>query len=70
MCRRFLVPALIATLAGLCATHSASAFNLGYSRGVNLGLERIQFYSPALPPFVLGRSCVQVPEDGFGRDRP
>jgi hypothetical protein len=67
MCRRFLAPALIATLAALCAMQSASAFNLGYSRGVNWGLERIQFYAPVLQHCMLEHSCEQTPDDELDR---
>jgi predicted transglutaminase-like cysteine proteinase len=63
MFRRFIVPALIAALAGICATQSANAAGLGYSRGLNWGLERIQFAAPQLPPFAHARFCVQYPED-------
>jgi predicted transglutaminase-like cysteine proteinase len=62
MHRRFILPALVA-LVGICATQSANAFSLGYSRGMNWGLERIQFAQPALPPFAHTRHCVQYPDE-------
>jgi predicted transglutaminase-like cysteine proteinase len=63
MFRRFIVPTLIAVAAGICVTQSANAAGLGYSRGLNWGLERIQFAAPQLAPFAHARFCVQYPED-------
>jgi predicted transglutaminase-like cysteine proteinase len=63
MYRRFIIPALIAALAGVCATQSANAFNLGLSRGMSWGLERIAIEQPQLPPFAHARFCVQYPDD-------
>jgi predicted transglutaminase-like cysteine proteinase len=63
MYRRFIIPALITALASVCATQSANAFNLGLSRGMNWGLERIAVEQPALPPFAHSRFCVQYPDD-------
>jgi hypothetical protein len=41
MYRRFAILVLIATTTGTLSSHSAQAFNLGYSRGVTVGLESI-----------------------------
>jgi hypothetical protein len=41
MYRRFAILVLIATTTGTLSSHSAQAFNLGYSRGVTAGLESI-----------------------------
>jgi predicted transglutaminase-like cysteine proteinase len=54
---------LIAALAGCFSNQSANALNLGYSRGVNLGLERIHFNTPVLAPFAYVRHCVQYPDE-------
>jgi predicted transglutaminase-like cysteine proteinase len=55
--------AAIVLAAGLCSSQSALAFNLGYSRGLGTGLERIQFNEPALAPFAYTRHCVQYPAE-------
>jgi hypothetical protein len=42
MTRCFAVLALVAALTAALSNQSAHAFNLGYSRGVSLGLDRVQ----------------------------
>jgi hypothetical protein len=42
MYRRFVVLALMAALAAAFSNQSAQAFGLGYSRGVNVSVERVQ----------------------------
>jgi hypothetical protein len=41
MCRRFAILVLIAVSTGTFSNQNAQAFNLGYSRGVAVGLESI-----------------------------
>lgn len=53
----------LAAWAAVCLGHRAQAFTLGYSRGLNWGLERIQFNAPALAPTAYARHCLQYPEE-------
>ena len=53
----------IAAVAGTLSNFAVQAFTLGYSRGVNVGLERIQFATPVLAPFAHMRHCVQYPDE-------
>ena len=63
MYRRLAVLVLIAAAAAIFSNRTAQAFTLGYSRGVNVGLERIQFATPVLAPFAHMRHCVQYPDE-------
>jgi predicted transglutaminase-like cysteine proteinase len=56
-------PFVIILAAGICSGQSALAFNLGYSRALNWGLERIQFNTPTLAPFAYARHCLQYPAE-------
>jgi predicted transglutaminase-like cysteine proteinase len=62
MYRRVVILAMVAAIAAIWG-NQAKAFNLGYSRGVNWGLERIQFNTPVLGPFAHIRFCLQYPSD-------
>ena len=44
--RRFIV--LVTALASIYSGNSANATGLGFLRGLSWGLERIQFFAPAL----------------------
>jgi predicted transglutaminase-like cysteine proteinase len=63
MMKRPILLAVISAFLGLCAIQNANAFGLGYSRGVNWGLERIQFNTPVLAPFAHTKHCVQYPSE-------
>lgn len=60
---RFAILAFVAVLTGIISGERANAFTLGYSRGVNWGLERIRLGIPVLAPFAHARFCLQYPED-------
>jgi hypothetical protein len=64
MYRHLIVPAVIATLTAISSTQGAMAFNLGYSRGLAVALERIEFNAAAVAPFAHARACVR-PADQF-----
>jgi hypothetical protein len=63
MYRRFAILVLIAATTGTLSSHSARAFNLGYSRGVTFGLEslhRMAFRGAKVAPADLGsQQCVR-----------
>jgi predicted transglutaminase-like cysteine proteinase len=63
MYRRLVVLVLIAAVAAIVSSRAVQAFTLGYSRGVNVGLERIQFATPTLAPFAHARHCAQYPDE-------
>ncbi len=63
MYRHHIASAVVALLVGIVATQSASAFTLGYSRGVQRGLESIKSETSTLAPFVHTRSCVGHADD-------
>jgi predicted transglutaminase-like cysteine proteinase len=63
MYRRFAMLVLIAVAAATFSNRAAQAFTLGYSRGVNVALERISFANPTLAPFAHARHCVQYPDE-------
>jgi hypothetical protein len=54
---------IVLTAAAISSSQSALAFSLGYTRGLNSGLERIQFDAPALAPFAYSRHCMQYPAE-------
>jgi hypothetical protein len=54
---------IVLTAAAISSSQSALAFGLGYTRGLNSGLERIQFDAPALAPFAYSRHCMQYPAE-------
>jgi predicted transglutaminase-like cysteine proteinase len=54
---------VIAAVAGTLSNHAVQAFTRDYSRGVNGGLDRIQFATPILAPFAHSRHCVQYPDE-------
>jgi predicted transglutaminase-like cysteine proteinase len=60
--RRVIILAAAAVGAIWCG-QATNAFNLGYSRSTNWGLERIQFMTPVLGPFAYARFCFQYPAD-------
>jgi len=53
----------MSALAGILANGTANALSLGYSRGANAAVDRMQFDAPTLGPFAYARFCVQYPED-------
>jgi predicted transglutaminase-like cysteine proteinase len=63
MLYRLAILVLLAASGAVFSDRNAAAFNLGYSRGLNLGLERIGFNTPVLPPFAYVRHCSQYPEE-------
>jgi len=63
MYRRLAILVVIAAVAGALSNRAVQAFTLGYSRGVNVGLERVQFARPVLAPFAHARHCVQYPDE-------
>src|SRR5579864_9146423 len=63
MCRRLAALVLIAAVAGALSNRAVQAFTLGYSRGVNAGLDRIKFAAPALAPFAHAHHCLQYPDE-------
>ena len=60
---RFIALAAMSALAGILANGTANALSLGYSRGANAAVDRMQFDAPTLGPFAYARFCVQYPED-------
>jgi predicted transglutaminase-like cysteine proteinase len=60
---RRIVILTMAAIGAIWCSQAANAFNLGYSRGMNWGLERIQFNTPVLGPFAHSRFCVQYPSE-------
>jgi predicted transglutaminase-like cysteine proteinase len=54
---------VIAAVAGTLSNHAVQAFTRDHSRGVYVGLDRIQFATPVLAPFAHARHCVQYPDE-------
>ena len=60
---RFVIFLFLIGSTAIVSNERADAFTLGYSRGLNYGLERIQFSAPVLAPFPHTRFCLQYPDD-------